>query len=550
MPFLFVWFNKCTDVKTSVNFTTFAQVQPIDMNEALFAEPSISQPLPHSIEAEQAVIGGLMLKNDAFDSISEVLAESDFYSKDHQLIFSAMGRLAADDQPFDPITLAESLQNSNELSSVGGAEYLVDLASSTPSSANIKAYTQIVLERSIVRQLIGAASEIVRKGYNPLGWDSSKLLAEAESRLQEIIENRPKKGGFKEVNSLIKEAVERLDELFNNDAEITGLSTGFSDLDKMTSGWQKSDLVIIAGRPSMGKTAFAMNMVEHATLHQDRPVLVFSLEMPANQLIIRLLSSIGKIDQTRMRSGNLVEDDWPRLSSAAQRLKDKPLFIDDSAGITPLEMRNRIKQFTRERVEQLRQDWHKEHGANTPADTEALYAQAQPGMIMVDYLQLMSGSNSAEGRVQEISQISRELKGLAREYECPMIALSQLSRNVEQRPNKRPVNADLRESGAIEQDADIVSFIFRPEYYGMTEWDDDEHTPCEGQGEFIVAKHRNGGLDNIRLKFTGHLAKFSDLEEGFSSEFQSSMNADFPNDVFPDQRIEPKDAFGDDGVPF
>jgi replicative DNA helicase len=259
------------------------------MNEALFAEPAASQPLPHSVEAEQAVLGGLMLKNDAFDSIASVISDSDFYNTDHQLIFNAMTSLAAEGQPFDPITLGESLQNSNELASIGGAEYLVDLASSTPSSANIQAYTQIVLERSIVRQLIGAASDIVRKGYNPLGWDSSKLLAEAESRLQEIIENRPKKGGFKEVNSLLKEAVERLDELFKNDADITGLSTGFKDLDAMTSGWQHSDLVIVAGRPSMGKTAFAMNMVEYATLNQDRPVLVFSLEMPASQLIIRLL---------------------------------------------------------------------------------------------------------------------------------------------------------------------------------------------------------------------------------------------------------------------
>ncbi|MDC0000425.1 replicative DNA helicase [Porticoccaceae bacterium] len=474
------------------------------MNEALFAEPTVSQPLPHSIEAEQAVLGGLMLKNDAFDSIAEVLADSDFYSKDHQLIFNAMHSLSADGQPFDPITLSEFLQNNNDLSVVGGAEYLVDLAHSTPSSANIKAYTQIVLERSIVRQLIGAASDIVRKGYNPLGWDSSKLLAEAESRLQEIIENRPKKGGFKEVNTLIKEAVERLDELFKNDADITGLSTGFSDLDAMTSGWQKSDLIIIAGRPSMGKTAFAMNMVEHATLHQNRPVLVFSLEMPASSLVMRMLSSIGKIDATRMRSGNLVEDDWPRLSSAAQRLKDRPLFIDDSAGITTLEMRNRIKQFTRERVDQLRAQWHQEHGADTPADTEALYEQAQPGMIMVDYLQLMSGTNSAEGRVQEISQISRELKGLAREYECPMIALSQLSRNVEQRPNKRPVNADLRESGAIEQDADVIAFIYRDEVYN-------EDSPDKGTAEIILGKQRNGPIGTCRLMFMGKYTRFENL---------------------------------------
>jgi replicative DNA helicase len=481
------------------------------MSDALFAEPSISQPLPHSMEAEQAVIGGLMLKNDAFDSISEILAETDFYSRDHQLIYTAMSRLAADDQPFDPITLAESLQNSNELVTVGGAEYLVDLASNTPSSANIKAYTQIVLERSIVRQLISASSEIVRKGYNPLGWDSAKLLAEAESRLQEIIENRPKKGGFKEDNSLIKEAVDRLDELIKNGSDITGLSTGFSDLDTMTSGWQKSDLVIIAGRPSMGKTAFAMNMVEHATLNQDRPVLVFSLEMPANQLIIRMLSSIGKIDQTRMRSGNLVEDDWPRLSSAAQRLKDKPLFIDDSAGITPLEMRNRIKQFTRERVEQLRQKWHQEHGADVPADSESLYKQAQPGMIMVDYLQLMNGSSSAEGRVQEISQISRELKGLARDYECPMIALSQLSRNVEQRPNKRPVNADLRESGAIEQDADVIAFIYRDEVYN-------EDSPDKGVAEIIIGKQRNGPIGTCRLMFMGKYTRFENLASDHFAE--------------------------------
>ena len=474
------------------------------MNEALFAEPTISQPLPHSLEAEQAVLGGLMLKNDAFDAVAEVLTESDFYGSDHRSIFNAMTSLAAAGQPFDPITLAESLQNSNELSQVGGAEYLVDLTENTPSSANVKAYTQIVLERSIVRQLISASSEIVRKGYNPLGWDSAKLLAEAETRLQEIIENRPKKGGFKDVNGLIKEAVARLDELFKNDADITGLSSGFSDLDNMTSGWQKSDLIIVAGRPSMGKTSFAMNMVEHATLHQERPVLVFSLEMPANQLIIRMLSSIGKIDQTRMRSGNLQEDDWPRLSSAAQRLKDRPLFIDDSAGITPLEMRNRIKQFTKERVEQLRQIWHQEHGAGSQPDNADLYEQAQPGMIMVDYLQLMNGSNAAEGRVQEISQISRELKGLAREYECPMVALSQLSRNVEQRPNKRPVNADLRESGAIEQDADVIAFIYRDEVYN-------EDSPDKGTAEIIIGKQRNGPIGTCRLMFMGKYTRFENL---------------------------------------
>jgi replicative DNA helicase len=289
------------------------------------------------------------------------------------------------------------------------------------------------------------------------------------------------------------------------------MGTGFKDLDEMTSGWQKSDLVIVAGRPSMGKTAFAMNMVEYATLNQDRPVLVFSLEMPANQLIIRLLSSIGKIDQTRMRSGNLTEDDWPRLSSAAQRLKDRPLFIDDTSGITPLGMRNQIKQFTRERVEQLRQEWHQEHGPDTPADTEALYARAQPGLIMVDYLQLMSGNNPADGRVQEISQISRELKNLAREYECPMIALSQLSRNLEQRPNKRPINSDLRESGAIEQDADVIVFLYRDEVYN-------EDSPDKGSAEIIIGKQRNGPIGTCRLAFLGKYTRFENLAGDYFTE--------------------------------
>jgi replicative DNA helicase len=481
------------------------------MDDALFAEPTINQPLPHSLEAEQAVLGGLMLNNDAFGSVAEVISEKDFYSKDHGLIFNAMIDLAANSQPFDPITLTESLQSSDQLNLVGGAEYLVDLVNNTPSSANVQAYTQIVLERSIVRQLISASSEIIRKGYNPLGWSSSKLLVEAEARLQEIVESRPKQGGFKEVNVLIKDVVERLDELFKSDSDITGLSTGFSDLDKMTSGWQESDLIIVAGRPSMGKTSFAMNMVEHTVLHQRRPVLIFSLEMPANQLVVRMLSSIGKIDQTRMRSGNLLEDDWPRLSSAAQRLKDSPLFVDDTPGITPVEMRNRIKQFTRERLDQLRKQWSREHGPDAKIDDEQLYQQAQPGLVMVDYLQLMSSGDAREGRVQEISQISRELKSLAREYQCPMLALSQLSRNVEQRPNKRPVNADLRESGAIEQDADVIIFIYRDEVYN-------EDSPDKGTAEIIIGKQRNGPIGTCRLAFMGKYTRFENLASDHFAE--------------------------------
>ena len=479
------------------------------MDEILLKEATISQPLPHSIEAEQAVLGGLMIKNEAFESISDVLVEKDFYKKDHQLIFAAMISLSDNSQPFDPITLSETLQAKNQLSTVGGAEYLVELTENTPSSANIQAYTQIVVERSIVRQLIVAASETIQKGFNPLGWDSSKLLAQAESRLQEIIENKPKVGGFKSVDSLIKEAVQRLDELFKSESDITGLSTGFSDLDKMTSGFQNSDLVIIAGRPSMGKTAFAMNVVEHAALNQKKPVLVFSLEMPANQLVVRMLSSLGKIDQTRIRSGNLLEDDWPRLSAAAQKLKKASLYIDDTPGISPFEMKNRIKKFIREEMERIKSSLESED--NDEQSNEKLLSMAQPSLIVVDYLQLMNGTNQSEGRVQEISQISRELKGLAREYECPVVALSQLSRAVEQRPNKRPVNADLRESGAIEQDADVVTFIYRDEVYN-------EDSVDKGIAEIIIGKQRNGPIGTCRLAFMGKYTRFENLARNYQQD--------------------------------
>lgn len=446
---------------------------------------SEEQQLPHSIEAEQAVLGGLMLTNGSFDTVASVVTETDFFSQDHQLIFQTMRSLSAESKPLDVITLSETLQNTNKLEQVGGAAYLVELANNTPSSANIGAYAQIVLERSIIRQLINAASDIVKKGYNPLGWDSSKLLAEAEQKLSDIIENRPKQGGFQGVNELIKEAIGRIDELFNSDADITGLSTSFSELDSMTSGWQQSDLIIVAGRPSMGKTSLAMNMVEHAVLHQEKPVLVFSMEMPANQLIMRMMSSIGKIDQTKMRSGNLSEDDWPRLSSAASRLKDRPLYIDDTPGITPMELRNRVRQLTRE------------HG--------------ETGLIMVDYLQLMSGSVPTENRTNEITQISRELKNIAREFNCPVIALSQLSRNLESRPNKRPINSDLRESGAIEQDADVIVFIYRDEVYN-------EESTDKGTAEIIIGKQRNGPIGTCHLAFLGKYTRFENLARDYFAD--------------------------------
>ena len=443
------------------------------------------QQLPHSLEAEQAVLGGLMLSNGAFDAVAAIVSEKDFFASDHQLIFQTMRQLSAEQKPLDLITLSECLENGGLLEQAGGAIYLAELADNTPSAANVNAYAQIVLERSIIRQLILASSEIVKKSYNPLGWDSSKLLAEAERKLTDIIQNRPKQGGFLSVNELLKEAVERIDQLFNNDEDITGLSTGFDDLDERTSGWQSADLVIVAGRPSMGKTSFAMNMAEHAVLHQDKPVLVFSLEMPASQLIMRMMSSLGKIDQTKMRSGNLSEDDWPRLSSAASRLKDRPLFIDDTPGITPMELRNRVRQIARD--------------------------EGDPGMILVDYLQLMSGSVPTENRTNEISQISRELKTIAREFNCPLIALSQLSRNLESRPNKRPINSDLRESGAIEQDADVIVFIYRDEVYN-------EDSPDKGVAEVIIGKQRNGPIGTCKLAFLGKYTRFENLARDYFAE--------------------------------
>ena len=464
--------------------------------------------LPHSLEAEQAVLGGLMLANQAFDDVAGLLSEADFFLREHRAIYTAMGRLAQAGQPLDALTLAESLKNSNQLAEAGGDAYLVDLVNNAPSTTNLRVYAQIVMERSVVRRLIDAATDILRKGYNPLGWDSSKLLAEAERRLLEVMEHRPKEGGFRHATEVLREVVARIDELYQNDSPITGLASGFADLDTMTSGWQDADLVIVAGRPSMGKTAFALNMAEHAMLHQQRPVLVFSLEMPASQLVMRLLSSIGRIDQSRMRSGRLEAEDFNKLAGAAARLKDRPLFIDDTPGLNPMELRNRVRRLVRERRDQLKRD----HPETAP---EQLDRESRPALILVDYLQLMSAATPAEGRVQEISQISRELKTVAREFDCPLVALSQLSRNVEQRPNKRPINSDLRESGAIEQDADVICFIYRDEVYNKS-----EANPKRGIAELIIGKQRNGPIGVARLAFMGQHTRFENLARDYFAEEQ------------------------------
>ena len=445
---------------------------PPDSDLALLKVP------PHSLEAEQSALGGLMLANEAWDWVAELVSEGDFYRPEHRLMFRRMAQLVEAGHPIDVVTLADSLNHAGELDRAGGFGYLAELARNTPSAANIRAYASAVRERSSLRALIAAAQEIADAGFNPEGRTSADLLDEAERRIAQITEERPKTGGPEAVNPILKRTVDRIDELFNSDASITGLSTGFKDLDDMTSGLQRGDLVIVAARPSMGKTTFAMNLVENAVLATEKPVIVFSMEMPSEAILMRMLSSIGRINQTNVRSGRLDEEDWPKLSAAVSKLKDRPLFIDDTPALSPMEVRARVRRIVRE------------HG--------------DPAMIMVDYLQLMQVAGMTEGRTAEISEISRSLKAMAKEFNCPMIALSQLNRGVEQRPNKRPVNSDLRESGAIEQDADVIMFIYRDEVYN-------EESPDKGVAEIIIGKQRNGPIGTARLAFIGKYTRFDNL---------------------------------------
>jgi replicative DNA helicase len=435
---------------------------------------------PHSVEAEQAVLGGLMVDNTEWDNIADVLMAEDFYRAEHQLIYQVMMTQSEANSPIDVVTLAESLNSLHELNNAGGLDYLSELSGNARGTANIHAYAEIIRERAILRRLISVANNIADSGYHTGGKKAEEIVDEAEQKVFNISDERPQDSGPVFVNPILAKAVERIDELAGTEGDLTGLPSGYTDLDHMTSGWQKSDLVIVAGRPSMGKTAFAMNLVENAILDQDQPVLVFSLEMPAESLIFRMLSSIGRLDQGKLRTGQLTDDDWPGFNNAVKKLKDRPLYIDDSAGVSPMEMRSRARRIVRE------------HGAL--------------GMIVVDYLQLMQIKGSKEGRVNEISEISRSLKLLAREFECPVIALSQLNRSLEQRPNKRPVMSDLRESGAIEQDADVIAFIYRDEVYN-------EDTPDKGVAEVIIGKQRNGPIGTVRLSFLGQFTRFENFTQ-------------------------------------
>ena len=422
-----------------------------------------------------------MLDDQAWDRVAGIVSPEDFYRNDHRVIFRCMADLAERNKPLDVVTISETLDGVNELDNVGGIAYISDLASTTPTASNIGAYADIVAERATIRSLISVAHEIAESGFNPQGRASAALIDMAESKVFQIGDNRPTRGGPQTIRPLLTKAVERIDELFQTKGALTGLSTGFKEVDEMTMGLQKGDMVVVAGRPSMGKTSFAMNIAENAVIAGDKPVIVFSMEMPADSLLMRMLSSLGRIDQTKIRSGQLGDDDWPRLTSAVTLLNDKPLLIDDTAALSPTEIRSRCRRVVRE------------HGAL--------------GLIVVDYIQLMQVTGGSDNRATEISEISRSLKGIAKEFECPIIALSQLNRSLEQRPDKRPIMSDLRESGAIEQDADVIMAIYRDEVY---------HEDAEkGIAEVIILKQRNGPIGRRKLAFIGQYTKFEDLAVGY-----------------------------------
>jgi replicative DNA helicase len=430
---------------------------------------------PHSMQAEQAVLGGLMLDNNAWDTVADLLSEQDFYRRDHRLIFRAIEQLAEKNNPLDAVTLSEWLDQNRLLEEVGGLSALGTLAQNTPSAANIKAYAEIVRENSVMRQLIEVGNRIANSGFVPEGRGSSALLDDAEKLVFDIAEQGKRgKRGFRDIRSLLAAAVDRIDMLSQQDEAITGVSTGFSDLDEKTAGLQPSDLIIVAGRPSMGKTTLAVNFAENAAIKNQVPVAIFSMEMPGEQLALRMMSSLGHIDQHKIRTGKLDDDDWPRLTSAVSLLDAAPIFIDDTPALSPIELRARARRLKRE------------HNL---------------GLIVVDYLQLMQVTNTRENRTNEISEISRNLKALAKELNVPVIALSQLNRSLEQRTDRRPVMSDLRESGAIEQDADVIMFIYRDEVYH-------EDSPKKGLAEIIIGKQRNGPIGKIELTFRGQFTRF------------------------------------------
>jgi len=430
------------------------------------------------MEAEQSVLGGLMLDNQAWETVADIVNENDFYRHDHALIFRAIADLSNQDKPYDVVTISDWLEKRNQLDEIGGLAYLGILANDTPTAVNVKAYADIVREYSVLRNLIQVGHEIANSAYNSDGRNSKDLVDEAERLVFQIAEQGAgQRQGFEDIKTLLTRAVEKVEELYKSDDALTGISSGFSRFDEMTSGLQNSDLIIVAGRPSMGKTTFAMNLAENAAVSGERAVAVFSMEMPGEQLAMRMMSSLGRIDQHNLRTGNLQEQDWPRLTSSVAMLSKAKLFIDDTPALSPTELRARTRRLKRE------------HGLD---------------LVIIDYLQLMQIGSSSENRATEIAEISRNLKALAKELNVPIIALSQLNRSVEQRPDKRPVMSDLRESGGIEQDADVILFIYRDEVYNPDSAD-------KGTAEILIRKQRNGPIGAVKLAFLGKYTRFENL---------------------------------------
>ena len=464
----------------SAIFRTSATQGPPDDEVARLRVP------PHSVEAEQSVLGGLLIDNLAWDRAGDLLTDSDFYRYEHRLIYAAIGVLVAGNKPADVITVFEQLQGLGKAADCGGLAYLNALAQSVPSAANMRRYAEIVRERSILRKLIAASDDIATSAFNPQGRQVSTVLDEAESKIFQIGEEGSRqKQGFQGIDKLVVSLIDRVQELHDNGAEeVTGVRTGFYDLDRMTAGLQKGDLIVLAARPSMGKTAFALNIAEHVAVAEGLPVLVFSMEMGASQLALRLVGSLGRINQQNLRTGRLDSGEWERLTDAVERLGQVQLYIDETAALTSSELRARARRMARQ--------------------------FGTLGLIVIDYLQLMSGSSgSDENRATELGEISRGLKALAKELQCPVIALSQLNRSVESRNDKRPMMSDLRESGAIEQDADIIMFIYRDDYYN-------KESKEPGVTEIVIGKQRNGPVGTVKLTFLKPLTRFDNLAPGSS----------------------------------
>jgi len=486
---------------------------------------------PQATDLEEVVLGAMMIDKRGVDEVIDILHAEAFYKEAHQFIFEAIVILFEDSKPVDLLTVSTQLKKQKRLEKVGGEFYLIQLTQKVSSSAHIEFHSRIILQKFIQRSLIKISNEIIEESYDETT-DVFDLLDTAESKLYEITQGNIKRSS-ETAQQLVITAKKRIEEIANKEG-LSGIPSGFTKLDKLTSGWQPSDLIIVAARPGMGKTALTLSMARNIAVEYNMPVAFFSLEMSSVQLITRLISSETGLSSEKLRTGNLEKHEWEQLNVKVKSLEKAPLYIDDTPSLSIFDLRAKARRLA------------SQHGIK---------------LIIIDYLQLMTAGGTQKGgnREQEISTISRNLKALAKELNVPVIALSQLSRAVETRGgSKRPLLSDLRESGAIEQDADIVSFIYRPEYYKIEEWDDEEHSPTEGQAEFIVAKHRNGGLDEIRLKFVGHLGKFEDLESThFETEIHSRMNDAANDDTFKvDHLPSPGEAFGstmnddDDGIPF